>query len=185
MLEAPPVPASSPAQIEARANGTTGNLITFPFRMETMSIGASANLEGSRESGASTTLRVKSLRRHEIPRIVISGREGQKSHTISSGIPDIDNICKFQIRSTDQGVRVHLRYRDDAGNRTSPYACYLTPGQWSSVKRGDYQGLVEVIAGKTADRRDISKETLSTLMCRIRGIQNKLEERERERLERH
>ena len=100
-------------------------------------------------------------------RLFVRQKDGSETGSISSGVDRIDDICKFQTRSTDNGRRIHLRYRDESGKWTQPYACHLEGAEWRQLTRGGYRSAVELIARKTANRTDGEPDKIRQVVERI------------------
>ena len=109
-------------------------------------------------------------------RLIVRQGKGADSGTISSGVKEIDSLCTFTLRVTDNGRRIHLRYRDESGKRHYPYACHLVSAEWRTLTRRGYHSAVNLIAEKTAARKDGNPAKIKMALDRIRLLQAALDE---------
>ena len=130
----------------------------------------------SSSSDASITPKRKSQKTKKQLKLIVRQGKGSKSGTISSGVKEVDSLCTFTLRVTDNGRRIHLRYRDENGKRHYPYACHLVPAEWRTLARRGYRSAVEMIAAKTAARTDGDPAKIEMALDRIRLLQATLDE---------
>lgn len=116
----------------------------------------------------------KAQPRSSTTRKLTGGKAAPESFTLASSRDrykgQLPAPC-FRVETTDSGFRVRLDYYDQSGIRHRPYCCYLSAGEWASLKGMTFEEAVPRIVERIAVRRPRTEAERQKIITVTKAIQ--------------